>query len=968
MAKVYDPAQQATIDVPAAEATAGIRAGKYLATGRVRITRADGELGSIDAAELPKALDSGFRLVDDDEVDTIRTRREVETTGSLIKGTAEAATAGATLGLSTLIASQYNDPEAMAARREALGTLGTVAEIGGAVAPALLTGGSTAAVRGGGLAAKALAATPSGLAARLGARAGEGLAARMGTGAASKIVPVAGREFIEGAAQGMGAQIDEDVLGNRELAADRIAASGLMGGLFGVGAAVGVHGLAKVASGTVRAPIDGVRGVLGRSNAASGGMATREVAEAAAGSGLRTRVEATMARAQERNAVLQGVDPETAARVSRMVETDEGTVDILRLERDRPKIERQAAELVTDRVNSVHASMNEARRLANGESKATYWERLGPKNERDILLEGDRAQVVERRLVAERETDSLYMSHRNELTKLAEENKYAMREFGGGAPYNASVMYQAHNALARFERELVEARNLSGREVSTKVAMAADRYKRELGGIIEDAGGWGDARHVDPDVQSLNKVLRQRYAEVRDHLERRDLWGAAAEAQADINAAYVKYANADAAYKDATAGTGLGTIVNPDGTINGFKAIKLVRAHGRTGGDVAVERLMDALEARVAYFEKISKHVEFDDAGKKAFAKVRSDVDDLRREFKRQAVDAGKLDDLLEWRRVESSGSPSIGATATSTASLLGGIVGGALGGPVGAGIGAIAGGLATAARQPYTTLHRYAAIRSALNKADIRLDGVVSKMFGKAGEIRAPKLPRLPIGTVAGQLSRKEHDARREKAIEKATDYLGSSEALAQALAVPLYDVPPGISSTIQQQAQVAASFLQAKAPKVYKRGKTKLVDPVSSASFARYLEAVADPIGALERFDTGRITAETAEAIRVVYPALFLDLQERIQTEMARAQDEGREIPYDKRIRYGQLFATTTDPSLVASTAAEMQLAIGSEFDEPTAAEVMAAGKTQKPGKLEPGGGDSMQTAGDRSANWRM
>jgi len=963
--KVYNRATQTVEEVSSAEAQRGVQQGDYdLADKKVRIARGQ-RTATIPATELLRALGQGGRLVDDAEAERVKMQREESDIPSQALATVEAGAAGATLGLSTLAETALFgvDPERAQARRDFAGPVATGAEVLGAAIPAIATGGSTApvsgAARGVGLAAKISRATPSGFLARQAARAGEGLAARMGGGAASKIVPIGTREFIEGAGQGMGAQLDEDVLGNRELAADRIAASGLMGGLFGVGAGVGVHGLAKVAAGTVRAPIAGMQKVLGRGNAASGGIASREVAEMVADQGV-AKPMSKQAQLWERNAIAQGIDPETAHRLAVMGDAAEGRRDILRLERDRPKIERQAAELVTDRVNSVHASMNEARRLANGESKARYWERLGPKSERDILLEGDRAQVVERRIVAERETDALFTSHRGELNKLAEENKYAMREFGGGAPYNASVMYQAHNALARFERELVDARNLSGREVSTKVAMAADRYKRELGGIIEDAGGWGAARHVDPDVQSLNKVLRQRYAEVRDHLERRDLWGAAAEAQADINAAYVKYANADAAYKDATAGTGLGTIVNPDGTINGFKAIKLVRAHGRTGGDVAVERLMDALEARVAYFEKISKYVEFDDAGRKAFAKVRSDVDDLRREFKRQAVDAGKLDDLLEARKVEGGGSPSLLTTGTSLASLIGLGVGGP--------IGALGGAALVAMRQPYTTLHRYASIMDALDRADIRLDGVVSKMFGKAGEIKAPKLPRLPIGTVAGQLSRKEHDARREKAIEKAADYLGSSEALAQALAVPLYDVPPGISSTIQQQAQVAASFLQAKAPKVYKRGKTKLVDPVSSASFARYLEAVADPIGALERFDTGRITAETAEAIRVVYPALFLDLQERIQTEMARAHDEGREIPYDKRIRYGQIFATTTDPSLVASTAAEMQMAIAAEFDEPTAAEVMAAGKSNKPGQIEPGGGTSMQTAGDRSASWRQ
>lgn len=965
--KVYDSRAQREVEVSAAEAQRGIQQGDYSPIAGQRLRFAKGNrIGTAAPEDALTAIGQGARLVDDEEAARIKLEREESTTASQALATAEAAAAGVSLGASTFLEKELFgvDPERMAARREAAGPVATGAEIAGAALPALITGGSTAPLSGGARAgtgiARLAAVTPSGFVARQAARFGEGIAARTGTGVASKILPVAGREFVEGAAQGIGAQIDEDVLGDRELAADRLGSAGLIGGLFGVGAGLGVTGLAKVADGTVRAPIAGLRKVLGRSNAASGGMASREVAEMVADQGV-ARDLSPQAKLWKRNAIAQGIDPDAADRLARMGDSAEGRRDILRLERDRPKIEREAAELVADRVPKIHAAMDEARRLANGESKARYWERLGPNEDRGLHLEGGDVSLVESRRAAAGETDSLFLSHKGELAKLAEENQYALREFGGGLPYNSTVLYQARSALATFERELVEARNLSGRAVSTKVAMAADRYKREIGQIIEDNGGWGAARHVDPDVRVANRVMRQRYDEVRAHLERRDLWGGAAEAQADINAAYVRYANADAAYRDATAGTGLGGVVNPDGSFNGFKAIKLVRAHGRTGGDVAVARLMDALDARVAYFDKVAKYVDMDDAGHAALRSVKEETEALRKEFKRQAVDAGKLDDLIEARKVEGNGSPSLLTTGTSLASLIGFGVGGPL--------GAIGGAAIVAARQPHTTLHRYAAIMNALDKVDVRLDGVVSRMFSRTGDVKAPslpKLPKLPTGVV-GQFSRKEHDDRREKALAKATDYLGSSEALAQALTVPLYDVPPAIASTIQERAQVAASFLQAKAPKVYSRGKTKLVDPVSAASFARYLEAVVDPIGALERFESGRITRETAEAIRIVYPALFLDIQERIQTEMARAQDEGREIPYDKRVRWGMMFQTTTDPSLVATTAVELQLAIGADYDEPSASQVMAAGKTNKPGKLESSGAEGMQTAGDRAASWR-
>lgn len=947
--KVYNRATQKVEEVSASEAQRGALQGDYdLVNKRVRVAKGN-RTGTVDATNLAAALGQGAKLVDDAEAQAITIRREESTAAAQILGGTEAALAGVSLGLSTAAQEALGgDPERMRARREAIGGAGDALELAGAIVPSALSGGAGAGVTAGrvGLAARVARATPSGFVARQAARAGEGLAARMGSGMASRIVPTAGREFIEGAAQGVGSEIDESVLGNRDLSADRLASQGLLGGLFGAGGGVAVQGLAKVASGAARAPIEGLQKVLGRGNAASGGLASREVAEMVADSV--TREMTPQAKLWERNAVAQGIDPDTANRLARMGDSAEGRADILRLERDKPKIERAAAELVADRVPAVHRAMDDAQRLAGGESKARYWERLGPKSE-------------EARRAASAETMVLFGRQRGEINRLAAEN-FDPR-FPGAERYHSGILREADDALTKFERELTEASNLSGRSAATKQAMAADAYKRRLGQIIDDNGGWGKARNATPEVRGANGQLRALYADVKEHLERKELWGEAAEAQVDINGAYSARSAADDAYREATAGSGLGTIVNPDGSMNVGKAIKLVRAHGRVGGDVTVARLMDSLDARVAYFDKLARYVDMDDAGSKALTKVRSDVDDLRAEFKRQAVDAGKLDDLTEARKVEGNGSPSLLTTGTSLASL----VGFGLGGP----IGALGGAALVAARQPHTTLHRYASVVNALDRADIRLGSIVDTMFKRGGSIKAklPSLPRLPVGAIAGATttrSRQEHTERREQALARAGEFVGNSDALVQALSVPLYDVPPGIGSVVTQRVQVAAKFLQAKAPKVYSRGKTKLVDPVSAASFERYLEAVVDPIGALERFDSGRITAETAEAIRVVYPALFADLQERIVEKMAADKADGHEMPYAQRIRLGQLFDTPTDPSLVAATGQEIQNAIGAEFDEPDAAQVMAAGNPNKLGKLEVNS-QATQTAGDRAATWR-
>lgn len=960
--KVYNNATQQVEEVDAREAQRGIQQGDYTATGKVRVAKGN-RTGTVDGADLLTALGQGAELIDEQQAQAIKMRREEESVAGQIQGGIEAGLAGATLGLSSLAAKGLGaDPERMRLRREVLGKGGTLLEIAGAAAPTFFTGGASLGAQAGGrgLAATLARATPAGLAARAGARLERGIVAAV---PGSRILPAGARNFVEGAAQGMGTQLDENVLGDRELNADLLG-SGLMGGVFGTGAGVGMHGLASVASGAVRAPIKGMQGILGRMNASSGGLASRDVAELMVREGGELSGGAKLWRD---NAVRQGLDPDQAERLARMGDTRTGREDILRLERDGSRIEREATELVGSRLPSVHAQMDEARRLSGGESKSRYWERLGPKSR-------------EAQHVASKATDDLFGVQRGEVKRMIQENLDAAKTYGQGAQvHSVPVLMETDKLLNKLSMKLQEAEQLAGKSRSTQKAMALDEYKRSLGNLIDDNGGWGKMRMATPEVRATNTQLRRMYAGARDHLERTDLWGDAAVAQQSINAKYQAASQADDAFREAAGGTGLGTIIDPEKGFNAAKAVKLVRAHGRVGGDVTVARLMDSLKARMGYFDELAKHVDLDDAGTAARKQLRSDVDALENEFKRQAVDAGKLDDLKSARMMEGNKSPSLLTTATSLGGMLGFGVGGLPGAVLGAGV--------MAARQPHTSLVRYAALRNALDKADTRLAGAVSGMFKSAKELTAGKLklpkvtlPRAPVGVAGRAAATKGSDtaraSKRETALAKAAEISQSPEVLERALSVSMYDlhdVAPGLSGVMQQRVQKAAMFLSSKAPKVYKRPNSdaRLVDPVSAASFERYLSTVTDPMAALDRFASGRITGEEAEAIRICYPALYADLQSKVQDEMANAHSQGREIPYDVRVRLGLLFQTPTDPSMTPVVANEIQAAIGASFDEPDAMQAMSGGEGGKPksGKFSEGDRNNgqLQTSSERTASWR-
>ncbi|HKY49855.1 MAG TPA: hypothetical protein VJP45_01230, partial [Candidatus Limnocylindria bacterium] len=179
--KVIDKAGQKEVEVSSAEAQQAILDGRaVLPAGKVQVRRGNAT-GDVDADKLSTALSEGWQLADRDEVQAATIRREESDVASSILGGAEAALAGATLGGSTWLEANLlgADEERMRARREGLGTLATAAEVGGALAPALLSGGASLGATGAraGLAARAARALPSGAVTRGGALVERGLGA-----------------------------------------------------------------------------------------------------------------------------------------------------------------------------------------------------------------------------------------------------------------------------------------------------------------------------------------------------------------------------------------------------------------------------------------------------------------------------------------------------------------------------------------------------------------------------------------------------------------------------------------------------------------------------------------------------------------------------------------------------------------------------------------------------------------------
>lgn len=82
-----------------------------------------------------------------------------------------------------------------------------------------------------------------------------------------------------------------------------------------------------------------------------------------------------------------------------------------------------------------------------------------------------------------------------------------------------------------------------------------------------------------------------------------------------------------------------------------------------------------------------------------------------------------------------------------------------------------------------------------------------------------------------------------------------------------------------------------------------------IEISKFERVLEAVQNPLSILEDLKNGTITREAAEAIRVLKPQLYKQIQDKV---MAQIQDSKETIPYQKRLLLGILLDIESDASL--------------------------------------------------------
>jgi hypothetical protein len=856
----------------------------------IRVARGN-EVREADASELSEAEANGWALVDDRGVHAARVRAEEDTLLGQAQGVAEAGASGLTFGLSDLALREMGaDPERMRARSDAAGEVGESARLAGEVLPVLLSGGAAGAARGGAVGLGKTVVARAGALPRLvegaGLLAERGVTRALGTGLGGRTAGMAARGAVEGFASGVGQEIHESVLGEREITAERALASGGMAALFGggVGAAFPITGagISKVGS--------------------MGEDAVRKVLGAAEGMGPSGSIIGDMA-----STIASG---KRAGPVRDQLEL---------LAKDNPKLHRvlhdqdAVVEEIGTRVRSAAESYGDAQRRGVA---AFERDRAGAFG--DLLGDTGDGQVA--RFVLD-DVDAA-IARLDEHLAVAE-----VPEFRSNFDQMALKKTRAPLALLK--------------EGATGMS-ASQGYQELVKGLRDTQEQLTRLRTIgkSPDtVDMLVDVERM----LKDSLTSPKYGGAARAFKevADADAAYYAVA-------DKMGNTSVGRLLNRGKQATNADAEDVVKRYAdfkNTDRIDAARKSIDAdihaMERRVAYSKSPEMSAALDD--------MRAAREQMLGAMDEAAENAQILGRQKEMGRSPMSGVLSaMGPSgAAIVGSLLGGPIGAAIGGGLammarpGSAIrtlSAIKHAADSAGLKIDGIVKAVTATKKAIASAGKASGGAAGETAGrKTKSSRRDSVPRAVAALGARGTTREEDQRQRHRRAAELADPATLERELAQEM-FALSKSAPGVSGVMSERIALGAQFLASKLPPEVPdpiTGAKRVLNPETRDKFDRYHEAVTDPMRSLERLRTGTMTLEHAEALREVWPSLYADVRDRVMDSLQEAADKGETIPYTSRASLGVLFSMPSVPEMTREHIGAMASLMGGDSAAQNAAE---------------------------------
>lgn len=835
----------------------------------IKVYNQQGELGTIPEEQVASAVRLGYRVATPEDLAIEKTREEYGGLSGQLGALATGALSGATLGLSDIALKELGAEEALKAYRTLpeLQTTRTIAEVGGAIAPALLTGGT-------GVAARVAAATPAGLAARAGQAASAAVGARLGA-AATGISGTAARFAVQGATeaalQGIGQEtarlaVDNELSGER---IGQIAVAGLTSAAVGAGIGAGLGALG---------------GAVNR--------AAEAIPPALEGTNLGRRIESALLRGRARIAGLSEADAQYADLLA------EPRLRNIALEADNivdDVIQGAQAGPIGRRVAQVGSLQDDLDRKFAGQQITSQAIRDG-----HLKIEMVRGNVADdaERMVAQRDFAT------NELVQALEEVQAARR--AGPNQYGQTGLdtleFELRNAITRADEA---------------IAQGGTRSAEDLYGVLDvqmkRAIGRATARFerlrnpTGPDNRVMQEVLEPMYERIRQGLENPRIWGRVAELQSEMNAPMTRAIRANPAMMaewyektpfgaDPTNPWVAGRVASP----------KKLRANllnaANPGTDFADRAIREQIANEQAWQRAAVELGNFENLG------------DLRQAFAEQAALNARILQHLD-RSTEAVTAKAFLDQISGSSDSLAGVVAGAA---IGSGNPALA--LFAPLMKPRLVMRGAQVVENIANGQGGRIEQGARRVGRAIRDASVASARRVPVAGAAA--------ARYDERSKRVRDLAAQGDAVRAELAKQTAWM--GDRAPVAQQAAIATAlrtieYLNEKMPKGL-AAPTPFAPslPPSRHEMQQWLgrlRAIDNPTSLLDDLAKGKLTPEAVDAVRTVYPETFADIQAKVLDQLTRLEATGRKPEYAKRVELGLLLGIPTDPTMTPEAIASLQ-----------------------------------------------
>ena len=832
--------------------------------GKAQLVTREGQLVAVPVEQAGKAIAAGARPADEAQVEQFQRGKKYGTIGQKAITAVEGAAEGATLGLSTLAATELGGEEY---RQDALGraeanpiTRG-VAGVGGAIAGTLATGGI-----GGALAAPVRGSAALG-------RGAAGLVPSLGTGAAARAGTAALRYgtqgAVEGAAFGLGSSLAESALEGVDWTADS-ALAGMRDGAF--------YGLVGGAA-------------LGGIGSLTGSAGRRVLESMTEGKGLKTAVQEF---ADGR--ILKGLSGNDA-KFWRSITRNGSQPE--RIQELAKKLRQWGVTTADDKAGVIAAKLDEAGKqldeVTDVLSKPRTVSRVVEEAVEDALTAEQRAVRAIKRRVGDRAERTTLADIRDDLSDLSRaEQDDILRKLQDDDTlilYRDDSHQMTKRGSAKVDQDRINAASLDVGGNPRHLAYLTERGKKIP---------------IEPSKRTVQRVIEESQLAVRPKLG----------AMGDEIGSQLQRLRASGVASDIRIARQVERQVEPffakfgpdTGNVPTFQDLRTFK-----------QRLGKAMSwhngQRTAAAEEMSKLYgivarNLDDAA----AEAGPDLAAAWKEANRNADDLRTLSDSIKRKSIADLKNRYISPSDYGTAVPAGIVASMITGSPI---VGAITTAVGSVA-------HKMLRERGSMAVGRLANWAVETEQRTRAAArviAGLEKAKELPVRAFAKATSR--HDVEKQYNDIKANvnQLDGDPDAVADKVAKvvqPIADEQPEVAMAMSNRLYDDLAWLKSKMPQEYGRATTSLTPtlelsqakPSEMKKIVAYAAALADPVSVLEDFAEGNLDWYGIEALKERRPERFEAMREQV---MAACAEAGRTLSYPRRVMLGVAFDFVSDPSLL-------------------------------------------------------